>query len=402
MPWKITSLVQGRWRLVKELLKAQKPVRELSRFFGVSRKTAYKWKVRFVEGGRRSLRNRPRRPHHSPGQTSALWRKRIKAMRRQHRRWGGKKIRARLQELHPRQQVPAVRTMTRWLSRWKISKVTRRHTPKGPLMQRRKLTQAKRANQVWTVDFKGWWRTADGSRVEPLTVRDLFSRYLLGVRVLPDQQWWRVRQVFISLFRRYGMPQIIRVDNGGPFGSTGPAGLSRLSAWWVALGIEVEFIRPAHPQDNGAHEQMHRELKAEAAQPVSSTARAQQRRLERWRRYYNQQRPHEALDQLTPHRKYRRSSSKYPTQVRRWNYLPDWEVRRVRSNGQIRWQGRLRFIGEAFVGYRIGLKATSKAVRLVYFQDILLGELRTLDRCGLRPVVHQTSPFTKGTKKQKV
>ncbi len=206
----------------------------------------------------------------APANVGAL-QKRIKAMRGRHRRWGGKKIRARLRELHPGQRVPAVRTMTRWLGCWNVGKERRRRSPKGPVIQRRKLTIAKRVNAVWTVDFKGWWCTADGSRVEPLTVQDLFSRYLLGIRVLPDQKWWRVKRVFIGLFRRYGMPQIIRVDNGGPFGSTGPAGLSRLSAWWASLGIEVEFIRPAHPQDNGAHEQMHRELKAEAARPVSST-----------------------------------------------------------------------------------------------------------------------------------
>jgi transposase InsO family protein len=402
MPWKIISLAQGRWHLVKELLKAQKPVQELSRFFGVSRKTAYKWKARFMEGGRRSLRDRPRRPRHSPKRMSGLWCKRIKAMRRRHRRWGGKKIRARLRALHRGQQVPAVRTMTRWLGRWNIGKKLRRRSPKGPVIQRRKLTVAKRANAVWTVDFKGWWRTADGSRVEPLTVRDLFSRYLLAIRVLPDQQWWRVQRVFMRLFRRYGMPQIIRVDNGGPFGSTGPAGLSRLSAWWVTLGIQVEFIRPARPQDNGAHEQMHRELKAEAARPVSSTARAQQRRLERWRRYYNQERPHEALAQRTPNKKYRRRWNKFRLPAGPWKYPPSWTVRRVRSNGQIRWQGHLRFIGEAFVGYRIGLKGQSKGVWLVYFQRILLGELRALDRCGLRPAVYQSRRFSKDAKKQKV
>ncbi len=137
--------------------------------FGVSRKTAYKWKARFMEGGRRSLRDRPRRPCHSPRRMSALWRKRIKAMRGRHRRWGGKKIRARLRELHPGQRVPAVRTMTRWLGHWNVGKERRRRSPKGPVIQRRKLTIAKRVNAVWTVDFKGWWCTADGSRVEPLT-----------------------------------------------------------------------------------------------------------------------------------------------------------------------------------------------------------------------------------------
>lgn len=402
MPWKIISLVQGRCRLVKELLKAQESVRQLCRSFGISRKTAYKWKARFMVGGRRSLRDRTRRPHRSPQRTSLFWLKRIKALRRRHRRWGGKKLRARLQRFHPGRRVPAVRTMTRWLRRWGVPKAVRRRSPKGPVIQRRKLTPGRRANQVWTVDFKGWWCTADGSRVEPLTVRDLFSRYLLAVRVLPDQRWWRVRQVFMRLFRRYGMPETIRMDNGGPFGSTGPAGLSRLSAWWVSLGIRVEFIRPAHPQDNGAHEQMHRELKAEAARPVSTTPRAQQRRLDRWRRYYNEERPHESLGQQTPQQKYQYSSRKYPRQRRAWKYPPSWAVRRVRSNGQIRWQGRLRFIGEAFVGYRLGLKGKSGATWLVYLNRIMLGELRALDSCGLRPAVYLKGPSSNVAKRRKV
>ncbi len=220
-------------------------------------------------------------------------------------------------------------------------------------------------------------------RVEPLTVHEICSAAIFwGIRVLPDQKWWRVKRVFIGLFRRYGMPQIIRVDNGGPFGSTGPAGLSRLSApeWSPVWEIEVEFIRPAHPQDNAAHEQMHRELKAEAARPVSSTPRAQQRRLERWRRYYNLERPHEALGQRTPGRKYRRSSTKYRIPTGRWKYPPSWAVRRVRSNGQIRWQGTAALlIGEAFVGYRIGLRGKSrKESGLFTFSGVLLGEVCAL------------------------
>ena len=139
---------------------------------------------------------------------------------------------------------------------------------------------AQRSNQVWTVDFKGWFRTRDGQRVEPLTVRDLFSRYLLTVRLFPEQSWTRTRRVFLRLFREQGYPTVIRTDNGKPFGSAGPAGLTRLSAWWTALGIRVEFIAPGHPEQNGAHEQMHRVLKAETTQPPSGHLRAQQRRLD--------------------------------------------------------------------------------------------------------------------------
>jgi hypothetical protein len=234
------------------------------------------------------------------------------------------------------------------------------------------------------VDFKGWFRTQDGRRVEPLTVRDLFSRYLLIIRLLRDQSWKRVRRVFIRLFRQYGYPEVIRVDNG-PFGSSGPVGLSRLSAWWTALGIRVEFIAPGHPEQNGAHEQMHRILKAEATRPPSRNLRAQQRRINRWVKVYNQIRPHEALKQRPPSELYRvRQRTKLPMPLK---YTRSLKVRRVRSNGQIKWQGRKRFIGEAFVGYPIGLRRVNEQMWEVYFSGLLIGQLREADPGGMRPAI---------------
>jgi hypothetical protein len=243
---------------------------------------------------------------------------------------------------------------------------------------------------VWTVDFKGWFKTADGKRIEPLTVRDLFSRYILAIRLLPDQQWWRIRAVFIRLFARYGKPKVIRVDNG--FGSTGPAGLSRLSAWWTALGIRVEFLEPGHPEQNGAHEQMHREFKADLTQPPSSRVRAQQRRSNRWIDYYNQERPHEGLGLQTPGQRYCPGWPERCPSVPVLFYSIRWATRRVRSNGQIRWRGRLRFIGEAFVGLKVGLKPTGGGHNLVYLGRVLLGELRSTDTGGIRPAKYVRQP----------
>jgi hypothetical protein len=234
------------------------------------------------------------------------------------------------------------------------------------------------------MDFKGWFRTADGQRVEPLTVRDMFSRYLLTICVLPDQTWRRVQRVCVRLFRRNGYPEIIRVDNGMPFGSIGPAGLSRLSAWWTALGIRVEFIAPGHPEQNAAHEQMHRVLKAEATRPPSSNRPAQHRRILRWVKTYNELRPHEGLGQRTPEELYRPTQS--AARIIALKYPRAWDVRRVRSNGQIKWRGRKRFIGEAFVGYPVGLRSFRKSVWRVYFGKRLIGELWDLDRGGMRPV----------------
>jgi hypothetical protein len=257
-------------------------------------------------------------------------------------------------------------------------------------LKRRVLTIATRSNQVWTVDFKGWFRTQDGQRVEPLTVRDLFSRYVLSIRLLKDQSWGPVRRVFLGLFARYGYPEVIRVDNGGPFGSTGPAGLSRLSVWWSALGIQVQFIAPGRPEQNGAHEQMHRVLKAETTKPASRNPRSQQRRTKRWIKTYNQVRPHEGLGQRPPAAVYRWKRSGVRRAV--LSYPQDWQTRRVRSNGQIRWQGRKRFVGEAFVGYPVGLRQRRPGQWMVRLASQVIGELWESDAGGIRPARYARRP----------
>ena len=311
----------------------------------------------------------------------------IRRARRRYRRWGARKIREHLRRNFPRQKIPAARTITRWLQRWKLTRRRQqRRSPGGPRIRRGGLTEPRRSNHVWTVDFKGWFRTADRQRIEPLTVRDLFSRYILAIRLLPDQQWWRIRAVFMGLLRRHGIPRVIRADNG--FGSKGPAGLSRLSAWWTALGIKVEFIAPGHPEQNGGHEQMHREFKADLTKPASIHPPAQRRRTYRWVQAYNWERPHQALGQRTPGECYRPPRSVNNRLGKPLRYPARWSVRRVRSNGQIRWQGRLRFIGEAFVGMKVGLPSKGTRGNKVHLAKVLLGELRSSDAGGLRSAVY--------------
>ena len=385
MPWKTISIIGERLRFVKEALKAQKPFTQLCRLFGISRPAGYKWIDRFIQGGRRALQDQSRRPITSPARMGRIWIERLRRLRRRQSSWGARKIAGYWRRIYPRGRRPCSRTLSRYLVEIGAVRHRRRRSPRGPQVMRAPLTAAIRPNQVWTVDFKGWFRTRDGQRVEPLTVRDLFSRFVLVVRLLADQSGWRVKAVLMGLFIRYGVPEIIRVDNGGPFGSSGPAGLSRLSAWWSALGIRVEFIRPGHPEDNGAHEQFHRVLKAETTRPPSSNPRAQQRRLGRWVQEYNYVRPHEGLSQQIPAGFYRRSRRAYQVPEGKLRYAKRWEVRRVRSNGQIRWHGRKRFIGEAFVGRPVGLKRVSIDQSEVYFGSVLLGVLRESDAGGLRP-----------------
>lgn len=390
MPWKNTSIIGERWQLVKALLRGEQSVSGWCRAFGISRKTAYKWLRRFTAGGRRELSDHPRRPHRVPLRMERKWIQRIAQTRRRHRHWGPKKIQTCL--LRQYGQAPATVTIARWLQRLQLVSPRRRRPRKACWLKVPPLTRALTPNQVWTADFKGWFRTGNGQRIEPLTVRDLFSRYVLVIRLLPDQRWRPTKTVFLRLFKRYGLPRVIRTDNGGPFASTGPAGLSRLSAWWTALGIRAEFIRPGHPEENGAHEQMHRMLKAETTRPVATTRQGQQHRTTGWVQNYNQVRPHQALEQEVPASKYRKSSQRWPRHKPDLEYPATWEQRQVRSNDQIKWRGRKRFIGEAFVRHRIALKPIKRTVQAVYFGRLLIGHLHDNDPGAMRPAVYRRRP----------
>lgn len=254
---------------------------------------------------------------------------------------------------------------------------------------------AVRANQVWAVDFKGWFRTGNGQRCDPLTASDLFSRYVIGCQAVRRPTHEQVQRQFELWFKRYGRPEVIRVDNGPPFGSTGAGGLSALSVWWLSLGILVEYIRPGHPQENGRHERMHRTLKAETTKPAAYSRAAQQKRFDGWVQEFNQERPHQALGQVVPQKLYQRSKRVYGQAQPTWAYKADWELRRVRSNGQIRWQGRLRFIGEAFSGEKVGLVEVAKGRHQVYLRDWLLGDLHEDQPGGIVPTVRESRKASK-------
>jgi transposase InsO family protein len=380
------------------LLRKEKPVRHWCGVFGVSRKTVYKWLSRFTQDGRRGLQDRSRRPQRMPRQLAWRTVKQIERWREQKAHWGAKKIRVRLSG--PARRRPTERTIARWLKRLNFTRPMRRRPPRACVRPVPALTRARRPNQVWTVDFKGWFRAGNGARCEPLTVRDLFSRYGLLARVLPTQHGMPVQAVFTRLFRQHGLPGIIRVDNGSPFAARGPAGLSRLSVWWLRLGIRVEFTRPGCPQDNGAHEQFHGVLKRETTQPAAWTRQGQQHRMTTWLRRYNRERPHEALAQTVPAKRYGRSRRKFPERLPEIRYGKKYVVRHVRSNGEIRWAGRKRFIGEAFVGQALGLSVLQPGVYAIYFARLLIGHLHERDTGAMRPIVYRTE--ARAPKKAKV
>jgi putative transposase len=361
-------------------------VAEVCRAFRISRQTGFKWLGRFRQSGLAGLTERSRRPHRSVHAVSEQWVERLRLARHRHKRWGPKKLHAWLQRQHPRSQVPSASTLGRTLRRygWSHSPQWRR---RGPDHSWPALHQARRPNAIWTVDFKGYFHTADGQRCDPLTVRDAHSRFGLCVRVLRGHKLASVQHEFTRLFQRFGLPRRIHADQGRPWAGPGPAWLSQLSAWWVSLGIVPTFSRRARPGDNASHEQWHRELKADTARPPAATPQAQQRRLQRWLRVYNQERPHEALGLVPPAQVYHPSRRTYrgPRPAR---YPRGWAARRVRPNGEIQWGGRSRFIGEAFVRLNVGLQPWRKDRWRVYFYDWLIGEIYADDLGAMRPAVY--------------
>jgi len=368
---------------------ARRGVAELCRRSGISRKTAYKWIARFEERGRRGLRDQVRAAVQLHNRPKQKWLDRLRRCKRQHPSWGAPKIRWALRQRFGGRNLFSEAAISRWLKRWGLTRQRRRRPRKGPAVVRPALTLAGKPNQVWTIDFKGWFRTGDGTKLEPLTVRDLFSRYLLGIYLLPQQNMADTRLVMERLFRIYGMPQVIRADNGSPFGAAGALGLTRLSAWWVRLGIHVEFIEPGRPGQNGAHEQMHRVYKAENLNPPARTLRGHKQRTRQWLREYNFERPHEGLGMAVPAAHYRKSRRKMPGRLPPWKYPKGWASRLVKGNGLISWKGRSRFVGEAFEWQRVGLKRLAPGNWQVYFGPLLAGELSDAENGGIHAVVYR-------------
>jgi putative transposase len=373
MGWKETCVVEERFRFIEEYKATDCSVAELCRRYGVSRKTGYKWLQRYEEEGVDGLKDQSRAPQNHPNQVLSEVTEGIVELRRQYPLWGPEKLRARLQREMPEIIWPAASTIGELLKRRGMTVSPKHRRKAGRSLN--PLSHAVGANHVWCADFKGWFRCGDGSRCDPLTITDAYSRYLLRCQAVAGQDERSARDVMEAAFRQYGLPDAIRTDNGEPFASTGIGGLSRLSVWWVKLGIRPERIPRGKPPHNGRHERMHRTLKAATAQPPSANLRRQQQAFDGFREEYNEQRPHEALEMKTPGEFYQPSCRAYPSRLAEPEYGNGWEVRRVMECGRIRWWSDAIFLGKALAGEWIALEPQADGLWKIWFFDYAIGAL---------------------------
>ncbi len=371
MPWKELSQMDRKKQFVLDYLSRLWSMTELCEREEISRQTGHVLVKRYLESGAEGLVERSRAPHHPGRRTAAKIEEAVIELRLKRPYWGAKKLRKTLQADDPSRVWPAVSTMTDILKRAGLVRERRRR--RGCLANDQPFAPIAAANDTWCIDFKGWFRTRDGERCDPLTVTDAYSRYLLCCKIMAEQVD-PVQSATDRLFKEYGLPSFIRSDNGTPFSSSSaPAGLTRLSARWLKLGIALERIEPGRPEQNGRHERMHKTLKAETAAPPCASRGAQQKRFDAFRHDFNHNRPHEALGLEVPAQHYQVSPRQMPSRVPEPDYDSNHEVRRVRSSGEIRWAGGLLYISEALIGDPVGVLELENGDRLVRFINVDLG-----------------------------
>lgn len=374
MPWKEINKMEQREQFVREALTHIKPFRHLCTEYNISHKTGYKWMQRFENYGWNGFAEASRQPSKSPRRLSEDIVCDLINIKGDHMTWGAKKILEIYTHKHPH-NPPSLSSVNRVFKRAGLVKTKRRrHYPKAGARLISQI-EVNEPNDLWTIDFKGWWRTADNKRFEPLTLRDAHSRYLLLTEAMP-QTTEHVKGALIKAFRCYGLPKVIQSDNGSPFGArSNILGLTKLSAWLISIGIHIHFSRPGKPQDNGGHERMHRDLKEEVQVRFKGDFKLYQAELDVWRKEFNDIRPHEALNMKTPSDIYVKSKRKYYDDEPQIEYPNDYQIRKVNKVGKIRLYSDYYFITSALCGYHVGLKVANSDKFDVYFSNLMLGTL---------------------------
>ena len=377
MPWQETSPMDQRKRFIDDHRDGLFSMSELCERYGISRKTGYKWLDRFEEEGRKGLGDRSRAPKRCPHRISMETAKLICDARRRHPDWGPVTLLGWLASRHPDVDLPAPNTAGDLLARRGL--VRRRRRRRRTLHPGVVPPTTREPNDLWTVDFKGHFRTKDGIYCYPLTVADQHTRFLLGCHGLLSTKGIGVRPIFMRLFREYGLPAAIRSDNGVPFATTGIHGLSQLNVWWMRLGIQHQRILPAHPQQNGAHERMHKTLKAGAIRPPRANLPAQQRAFDDFRHLYNYERPHSYLQGRPPGSAYIPSRRAYCEPRGHFDYPGHFVVKRVTNAGTFRFKKRLLFIANSLKQHMIALDEVDDGIWSIYFCNVLLARLDERD-----------------------
>lgn len=387
MPWKECDRMDERVRFVARLLDGEK-MAPLCREFGIARKTGYKIFSRYKEMGIEGLTDRSRRPYRQANQLPFQIEALIVSLKKEQPSWGAPKIREKLTRLYPHLHAPAVSTVHAVLDRHGLVK---RRKPRRPRAQGTALSRPGKPNDLWCADYKGEFMLADKRYCYPLTVTDHESRYLLACEALGSTKEAYAFPVFERLFKEFGLPVAIRTDNGVPFASPNALyKLSRLSVWWLRLGIEIERIKPGCPQQNGRHERMHLTLKNETTKPAGENFLQQQGRFDDFIAYFNHERPHQALDMATP-------GERYKDNTRPYRGLPEIDYPfhdktvTVTSCGRICVKRKKVNLSTVFAGQKVGIRQVEDRLWLASFMAYDLGYFDE-DACRLEPI---NDPFGK-------
>lgn len=375
MPWTETNVMDQRNEFVLRALKGKEFFGELCCEFGISRKTGYKWKARFLEDGLSGLADWSRRPRHTPNEINETMVCQIVKLKLAHPTWGARKLLAVLERMVRKEDLPSESSFKRILDKAGLVE-HRRRVRAGQAARLQTPAKAERPNHVWTIDFKGWWYTRNRIRFEPLTIRDDFSRYVLCAQALDNARTENVRDQMVRVFQRYGLPEVIRSDNGSPFAArSSPLGLSRLSAWWLSLGINLDRIPPGRPDQNGGHERMHRDLAWEVERSKADDIATQQASLDVWRQTFNEERPHEALGMRVPHEVYCVSPRKFDPAPVELAYPRGFLTRKVSDPGCVKVHNTRVVVSSALCGFDVGLEPHEANRFAVWFCRLCLGEI---------------------------
>ena len=393
MPWKETDAMKERRAFIDEMLKQNKPFRELCRDYGISEKTGYKWKKRFYEQGYTGLAEESRAPLEHPNTVDGDTAAELIRLRLAHPSWGGKKLLVLYARAHPGLSLPSLSSVNRIIDKAGLLKKKRVHHASiaSDCPRLNQALEARQPNDVWCIDFKGWWRS-DGEICEPFTVRDKCSRKVLCVRLMTGKRSENVRPVMAELFRKYGLPKAIHSDNGPPFAATnGILGLTALSVWWITLGILPERSLPGCPGQNGSLERMHADIAREIEGKIPGGIAANQAALETWVEEYNSVRPNEAIGMKTPDEVYRPSPRKYTGDFDVLEYPAGYLPRKVFKSGEIILNGVRVTIGSALRGWHIGLRPQKQSGMYdVFLAEFLLGTL-DMNSCCFTPLIEVKS-----------